>query len=147
LYVAKGAKLDLAGRTLKVAEVGGEGTIVNGTLVVDEAICPGDVGRVGSLTCEAQLEVSGASLVIEGDGTGACDKLVLDQAFSCAGLRLAVRDYTRLTAPVSCMLASAGGVTGPFAADNIPNRKTWCVRFTSTAAELVRTNGLVFILK
>ena len=147
LYVAKGAVLDLGGRTLRVAEVGGEGTILNGTLVVEDAICPGDVESVGSLTCKAKLEASGATLAVEGDGTGDCDKLVLEQAFSCASMRLAVRDFSRLTSPVSRILESAGGVTGPFAADNIPNRRIWTVRFTSTAVDLVRENGLLFILK
>jgi autotransporter-associated beta strand protein len=146
LYVADGAELDLCGKTVTVAEAGGSGRIVNGTLVVTGEIQPGGVGGVGELAFASAPVFDGATLVIDGDGRGGCDRIVVEAPFSLAGLSLRVSDFSRIGAYIST-IATAQALDGAFDSDNIVNRKSWKVRYSATSAELLHLSGSVLLFR
>jgi len=146
LYVADGATLDLCGKAVVVAEVGGSGRIVNGTLVVSGEIQPGGVGAVGELVLSSAPFLDGATLVVDGDGTGACDRLVVEAPFSLAGLSLRVSDFSRVGAYISTIV-TAQSLDGVFDADNIVNRKAWRVKYSDSSAALVHASGTTLIIR
>ena len=88
VFLPDGYVLDLGGQTLSVQSIGGSGIVRNGTLVVTGEIQPGGVQSVGTLTFERAPVVAGATLVIDGDGRGGYDRLVVEEAFDVTGLRI-----------------------------------------------------------
>lgn len=88
VFLPDGYVLDLGGQTLQVASVGGSGIVRNGTLVITGEIQPGGVQAVGTLTFERAPVVAGATLVVDGDGRGGFDRLVVEEAFDVTGMRI-----------------------------------------------------------
>lgn len=75
--VAAGAVLDLAGGTQEVAEVSGEGLVINGTAVVTGTVNPGDSAEraAGALLSVANLTL-GTNMTYRCDWTSAANDLV-----------------------------------------------------------------------
>ena len=90
--------------------------------------------------------LDGATLVIDGDGRGGCDRIVVEAPFSLAGLSLRVSDFSRSGAYIST-IATAQALDGAFDSDNIVNRKSWKVRYSATSAELLHLSGSVLLFR
>ena len=148
LEVAEGATLDLCGGTVTVAGIGGSGRICNGTVVVTGEIQPGGRGTVGTLTFETAPVVSGATLVVDGNGAGGVDSLVVEGDFVMTGLSLSV-PMPKTVAPGDHAVVVSGGVrSGEFAATDLPNNGKWSVGYTESAAVLSREKpGMLFIIQ
>ena len=147
LEVAAGVTLDLGGGTLTVAGIGGAGSVVNGTVVVTDEICPGGRGAVGTLTFETAPVVAGATLVIEGDGIGAVDALAVASDFDMAGLALSVPAQNAIAPGDHAVVVSGGIRSGVFASTDLPNGGRLSLNYTATAAVLSRRTGLLLMIK
>ncbi len=63
--VEAGSVLNLGGQTVTVAEIGGDGCVSNGTLVVTERVTPGVNGQPGTLSVKGGLVLAdGAEIVV-----------------------------------------------------------------------------------
>ena len=147
LELAAGVTLDLGGGTLTVAGIGGSGSVVNGTVVVTDEICPGGRGAVGTLTFETAPVVAGATLVIEGDGIGAVDALAVASDFDMAGLALSVPAQNAIAPGDHAVVVSGGTRSGAFVATDLPNGGRLSLSYTAAAAVLSRRTGLLLIMR
>ena len=148
LEVAAGATLDLCGGTIAVGGVGGSGRICNGTVVVTGEIQPGGRGAVGTLTFEtAPVVAAGTTLVVDGDGGGGVDKLVVEGAFDMAGLSLSVPAKKSVAPGDHVVVESGEALSGEFYATDLPGGGRWGVGYTARAAVLSRKAGLIMIMR
>ena len=145
LEVAEGATLDLCGGTITVVGVGGSGIISNGTVVVTGEIQPGGRGAVGTLTFETAPVVSGATLVVEGDGV-AVDAVVIESAFDMTGLSLSVPAPRSVAPGDHAVVVSGVALSGEFYATDLPGNGKWRVDYTANAAVLSRLRPGALIL-
>lgn len=106
LEVAQGAVVDLQGGEVTQYAVTGEGTVRNGTLVVDGCLMPGGEGSVGELTLEADARVTGVIRLDVGDHLDCAGALDLSAA------TIEVVNPKALTGAWTFATSAAEGVTG-----------------------------------
>ncbi len=106
LEVASGAVVDLQGGEVTQYAVTGEGTVRNGTLVVDGRLTPGGDGVVGELTLEADARVTGVIRLDIGDHLDCAGALDLSTA------TIEVVNPKSLTGAWTFATSSTGGVIG-----------------------------------
>ena len=148
LEVAAGATLDLCGGTITVVGVGGSGIISNGTVVVTGEIQPGGRGAVGTLTFEtAPVVAAGAMLVVDGDGEGGVDSLVVESAFDMTGLLLSVPQYRLVPYGRYDIVVAGGSLSGEFSATGLPSGGLFDIGYTANTAVFShrRSGMLIFV--
>ena len=147
LEVAAGATLDLCGGTIAVGGVGGSGRICNGTVVVTGEIQPGGRGAVGILTFETAPVVVGATLVVDVDGEGGVDSLVVESAFDMTGLLLSVPQYRLVPYGRYDIVVAGGSLSGEFSATGLPSGGLFDIDYTANTAVFShrRSGMLIFV--
>ena len=138
LEVAPGAVVDLQGGEVTQYAVTGEGTVRNGTLVVDGRLTPGGDGEVGELTLEADARVTGVIRLDVGD------HLACAGAFDLSAATIEVVNPKALTGAWTFATSSVGGVTGK-PASNLKG-SGYRLSISAGAAKII-PEGLVLFLR
>ena len=122
--VAAGAALDLNGTDQPLSGLSGSGLVTNGTLSVCGVLAPGGTNAVGSLTLAAATTLRG-TLLIDTALDGSCDRLHMQGDLDLSHLTLQLQDPSLLKPGVPYVIATCtpGGLSGPFAATNLGNRR------------------------
>ena len=144
-----GFDIDLGGEDVTVAGVSGSGTIRGGVMTVTGEINPGGSNAVGTVTFETAPVLTGVTLVAETEG-GDVDKVVLagDADVSTMNLRIVQIGEIVPFSP-SAILSCGGTLTGEFASDERPARKSmnYEVGYEAAAATLsyARPGGVLLV--
>lgn len=139
--VASDAVLDLGGSFQTLANVGGSGTVSNGTLSVTGAITPGGEGTVGTLTVVANAVGLSGKLRVDVAASGASDTLAVAGNVDLSGSTLEVANPAALDRQkVYTVLTCAGTRTGIFAGVTAP--VNWHLLYLPTGTvQLISANG------
>ncbi len=143
------ATLDLAGKNATFGALAGEGKVLRGgTLVAEDAICPGTDGY-GTLEVEASALYG--TLRVAGDDTGHCTKLVVTTPdptapFDLANLSFEVEDTSVLSpSVVYTVLEAPHGLTGAFSSTNLAGTH-WNLTIDASSVKL-RKPGFAVIMR
>jgi autotransporter-associated beta strand protein len=147
--VGSGALLDLGGLSQRVAGLGGDGTVSNGTLTVAGAITPGTNG-VGVLTLAALGSAApGGALTVDVTTNGTCDVLRVLGSLDLTGMTLEVTDTEQLNTHQNYTIVTCTGpLTGKFeGANNLPG--PWYVLYDGAGktVQLSAKNGTLIRVK
>ncbi len=146
LTLAPGASLNLGGTAQTVTGLGGEGRVSNGALTVSGGLAPGGADRVGVLTVQAALTLSG-TLQAEVAPDGSCDRISGPSAVTLSDATLQLLNPERLLPNRSVLLLSfaPGSLTGTFSTANLDPAR-WAVRYDNAAGQVRLTpRGLVLM--
>ena len=143
LWAGAGATLLLNSTAQTARELGGNGTVKDGTLAVTGTIQPGGRHAIGTLTVNGTTLTSG-TLVIDTAADGTRDCLAATGTLDLSNFSLAFGDanlnegsvYTLVTAPE---------ITGAFHSMNVPKR--WRVSVHPTKVTLAYSNGTVLTFR
>ena len=144
ISVYDGAVFDLGGRSQTLGVIKGNGTIRNGSLTVDDLICPH-----GTLSLDCAHVTLNGTLLIDPSLDGTCTSLAVSGDVHLGQLTLAVEAPQSLNPKHAyLLLACSGTLTGTFADTSILP-KAWGVRYDETEGKVWLTyrSGTILLIK
>lgn len=143
MWAGAGATLQLNTTAQTARELGGNGTVKDGTLAVTGTIQPGGRHAIGTLTVNGTTLTSGTLVVdVAADGTSDC--LAATGELDLTKLSLKLGDANLNTDKVYT-LATAAEITGTFRGEELPNR--WRTFVQPTKVTLSYANGTVLMIR
>ena len=143
MWAGAGATLKLNTTAQTARELGGSGTVKDGTLAVTGTIQPGGRHAIGTLTVNGTTLTSG-TLVIDTAADGTSDCLAATGTLDLSNLSLKLGD-ANLNENKVYTLATAAEITGKFRDEDLPNR--WRTFVQPTKVTLAYSNGTALILR
>ena len=141
--VAAGATLDFSDQKQTLAALYGNGWVTNGTLTVTDAIAPGGIDQIGTLSF-AQTLFSGTLLVDVTSQTS--DRLQVFGDLDLSGATLRVANPNSLESTTEYVIATySGNLTARFAFTDFPDG--WAVRYTDdkTIKLVFRRGTMIYV--
>ena len=137
--VASGAIVDFGGTALGLDVVSGAGSVTNGQLTVYGRLSPGGDGTVGTLALLADVAVTGAVRLDEGD------LIASSAALDLTGAAIEVFDAESLSGGFTFATSSSGGIIGPVGSFDLKGC-TVCISPDGRKASIAR-KGLLLIVR
>ena len=141
-----GGVLDLGGANVTLASISGSGVVTNGRVTVTGEIQPGGAGAVGTLVFAEAPVVAGATLVVDGDGLGGSDRLVVMDAFDVSGLGFVLSAKRDMRGSRFVVVEATGGVSGTLPLGDLPPR-IWSFAYEVDAIALLRDRGTLILYR
>ena len=143
MWAGAGATLKLNTTAQTARELGGSGTVKDGTLAVTGTIQPGGRHAIGTLTVNGTTLTSG-TLVIDAAADGTSDCLAATGTLDLSNFSLKLGD-ANLNEDRVYTLVTAAEVTGKFRDEELPNR--WRTYVQPTKVTFAYANGTVMLVR
>jgi autotransporter-associated beta strand protein len=136
VLVASNAVLDVNGKGLTLAGLGGSGLVTNNSLLaVTTGVAPGSTNAIGTLTLAATPAALGGVFLADVAADGRCDRLHVQGDLNLSGLALTVANPEALSKEQIYVIATCtGALTGPFSSAPLPPR--WNMKYSAATGQV-----------